>query len=124
MSSRYVGAARRCGSAAADRPDFVIVSGGDPERIEFSRRDGVQHVEGVLDVDGLVAKIRSAAFSHDDALVARIDAAIDSAASPGDVGRLLVAKTLAVPPSDRGVRVAGRHAGIAFAISAGVASGD
>lgn len=47
-------------------------------------------------VDELVAEIRSTAFRFDESLVARIDAAIDSASTPGEVGRLLVAKTLAV----------------------------
>ncbi len=56
----------------------------------------MHHVDAMSDVDRFVEEIHSAAFSYDETLVARIDAAIDGAATPGDVGRLLVAKTLAV----------------------------
>lgn len=47
-------------------------------------------------VDELAAAVRQAAFSADDHLISRIDHALSLAEQPGDVGRLLVVKSLAL----------------------------
>lgn len=47
-------------------------------------------------IDELAAAVRQAAFSADDDLIARIERALALAEQPGDVGRLLVVKSLAL----------------------------
>ncbi len=87
---------RRCGGQAADRQDSSVMSGGSPEQTSVRGRPVVPGADPLEHVDDLVAEIRSTAFRFDESLVARIDAAIDAASSPREIGRLLVAKTLAV----------------------------
>jgi hypothetical protein len=47
-------------------------------------------------IDELLTEARRATFRPDDTIVVRIDAALSVATEPGDIGKLLVAKAVAV----------------------------